>query len=50
MKDRALGKIIFGGCSIDEKFQPDYQCNKCAYQWDKKKPVDGIFASKDEIE
>ena len=49
MKDREEGKVVFGGCTIDERFQPDYQCNECAYKWEKKRPKDGIFAEKDDF-
>ena len=50
MKDKDEGKVVFGGCTIDERFKPNYQCNECDYQWEKKRTKDGIFAEKDEFE
>jgi hypothetical protein len=48
MKDKDEGKVVFGGCTIDERFQPNYQCNECDYQWEKKRTKDGIFAEKND--
>ena len=48
MKDKDEGKVVFGGCTIDERFQPDYQCNECDYQWEKKRIKDGYFAEKND--
>jgi len=40
--DLNKGRVVLGGCEIQEDFMPDFQCNKCAYQWDALHPGKGV--------
>ena len=44
IKDQEEGKVVFGGCVIDEHFNPDWHCNECEYEWEKNKPNQGYYA------
>tara|TARA_Y100001970_G_C14048210_1_gene757463 strand:+ start:210 stop:443 length:234 start_codon:yes stop_codon:yes gene_type:complete len=50
LKKKNEGKIVFGGCVIDENFNPELHCNKCKYQWDKSRPGEGRFKIEDVID
>ena len=44
MKDKDEGRVVFGGCVIDENFRPDWHCNQCKYEWEKSKQNEGLYA------
>ena len=48
MKDKEEGKVVFGGCVIDESFRPDLHCNDCKYEWEKPNPKTGHYAELDD--
>jgi len=43
IKDEHEGRMVFGGCLIDENFLPDWHCNQCKYEWEKSKPSEGLY-------
>ena len=47
--DLNKGRVVLGGCEIQEDFMPDFQCNKCSYQWDALHPCKGAYNKNDYI-
>lgn len=47
-KDLDQGRVVLGGCVIDDSFQPDFYCNKCKFQWDARYPEKGHYEENDE--
>ena len=48
MRDKDEGRVVFGGCVINESFNPDLHCNDCKYEWEIPNPKTGHYAELDD--